>query len=467
MAARFVSVDHDTALLLPPDLRDWVPEGHMVHFIMEAVALLNLEAARVNTRGTGHAQYPPSLMLGLLLYCYVTGTFSSRRIERLTYDSVAVRYLCADHHPDHDSICKFRRENQALVESSFAQVLECAARAGVLQVGEVTLAADGTKILACASKHSAVSHGRALVQMQLLEEEVAELLAKAEAADSTPLQDGLTVPGEIRRRTDRIAKLKEAMRVMEERAAARHAEEQAAHAEKIHAREEKAQRSGKKPGGRPPAPPAAGPRPTDQYNFTDPDSRIMKAGTGRHFEQSYNAQAAVETESRLIVAQQLTAAPNDREQLRPTLEALSPVIQSVAAVLVDSGFYSAAAVTAIERTPQTRAALQHTRIYAPLQRQRHGCRVADLESREELPAPADGAPVPVVMAHRLATRGGRVLYARRKQTVEPVFGIIKAAMGFRQFLLRGLPKVRLEWTLVTLSYNLKRLFHMKAKLRTA
>ena len=191
MAARFKTIDHDTALLLPPDLRDWVPEDHMVHFIMDAVKLLDLGTARVNERGTGDAQYPPSMMTGLLIYCYATGTFSSRRIEGLTYDSVAVRYLCADTHPDHDSICKFRRENKDLVESSFNQVLECAARAKVLKVGGITLAEDGTKILANASKHSAVSYGHAVKQMQLLEEEVAQLLAKAEDADSTPLQDGL------------------------------------------------------------------------------------------------------------------------------------------------------------------------------------------------------------------------------------------------------------------------------------
>jgi transposase len=239
MAARFITVDHDTALLLPPDLRDWVPADHMVHFIMDAVSLLNLEKARVNERGTGDAQYPPSLMLGLLIYCYATGTFSSRRIERLTHESVAVRYLCADTHPDHDSICKFRRENKALLESSFHQVLECAARAKVLKVGDIVLAADGTKILASASKHSAVSHGHAVAQMKLLEEEVAQLLAKAEAADSTPLQDGLSVPQEVERRTARIAKIKEALTVIEERAKERHREEQAAYESKIKERAER------------------------------------------------------------------------------------------------------------------------------------------------------------------------------------------------------------------------------------
>jgi transposase len=189
-------IDHHTLRLLPPDLRDWVPDDHLVHFILEAVGLLDLRAARVNHRGTGSEQYPPGMMPGLLIYCYATGTFSSRRIERLTHENVAVRHLCADRHPDHDSICTLGRENRALLESSFEQVLEVAARVRVLRVGEVTLALDGTKILASASKHSAVSHGHALKQRVLLEEQIAELLARADAADSAPLEDGLTVPGE-------------------------------------------------------------------------------------------------------------------------------------------------------------------------------------------------------------------------------------------------------------------------------
>jgi len=466
MAARFVNVDHETALLLPPDLRDWVPEDHMVHFIMDAVKLLNLDQARVNERGTGDAQYPPSLMLGLLVYCYATGTFSSRRIERLTYDSVAVRYLCADTHPDHDSICKFRRENKELLQSSFHQVLECAARAKILKVGDIVLAEDGTKILANASRHSAVSYGHAMEQMKLLEEEVAQLLAKAEAADSTPLQDGLSVPAEVRRRTERLAKIKEALTVIEERARERRRQEQAEYESKVQERGDKEKATGKKSRGREPRPPKEGPEDKDQYNFTDPESRIMKAGGGGHFEQSCNARAAVEIESRLIVAQQVSDAPNDKEQLIPTLQTLSPVVESVAAVLVDSGFMSEAAVEKIERgSPQP--ALQNTLVYAAAGRQRHGRSVADLEQREDPPPPPEGSSMSAIMAHRMQTRAGKTLCAQRKQTVEPVFGIIKEAMGFRRFFLRGLSKVQLEWTLVTMSYNLKRLFHMGARLKAA
>jgi transposase len=214
MAAKFVSIDHDSPLLLPPDLRDWLPSDHMVHFVMDAVSALDLRSARVNVNGTGSAQYPPSMMLGLLIYSYSTGTFSSRRIETLTFENVAVRYLCADTHPDHDSICKFRRENKELLSSCFHQVLELAANAQVIKVGNITVAIDGTKILANASKHSAMSHGHLEKQMDLAEEQIAQLMAKAEDADSTPLEDGLSIPDEIKRREDRIVKLKEEKIVM-------------------------------------------------------------------------------------------------------------------------------------------------------------------------------------------------------------------------------------------------------------
>jgi transposase len=457
MAARFVNIDHATPMLLPPDLRDWVPAGHMVHFIMDAVAELDLSRARVNQRGTGDAQYPPSMMLGLLIYCYATGTFASRRIETLTHENVAVRFLCADTHPDHDSICKFRRENKELLADSFHGVLELAARLKVLRVGEITVAVDGTKILANASKHSAVSHGHAVEQMKLAGEQIAELLAKAEDADSTPLQDGLSVPEEIKRREARVARLKQAREVMEERAKERLAQEKAEHEAKLAARRAKEDATGRKAPGKEPAPPQEGPQDKDQYNFTDPESRIMK--TGGAFQQCYNAQAAVEVESMLVVGQHVTDAPNDKEQLRPALAAVSPVAGTVGKVLVDNGYYGEAAVLTIEDGGKGPA------VYAATGRQRHGRSVAELEKHDDPPAPPPGATVAEVMEHRLRTKDGKALYGLRKQTVEPVFGIIKEALGFRRFLLRGRDKVNLEWTLVTTAYNLKRLFAAGARLR--
>jgi transposase len=450
-------------MLLPPDLRSWLPDDHIVHFIMDAIDALRLDDAKVNTRGTGSAQYPPSMMLGLLIYSYATGTFSSRKIEGLTHDSVAVRFLCAQHHPDHDSICKFRRENGRLLESSFHQVLELAARTKVLKVGSLTLAIDGTKILANASKHSAVSHGHALGQMQLLSEEITQLLAKAEAADSTPLQDGLSIPAEIKRRQERIGKLKEAVVEIERRAAERTATEQAEHEALLKERAAKEAATGKKSRGRKPKPPEPGARASDQLNFTDPESRIMPIGAA--FEQSYNAQAAVDIESRLIVAHHVTQATNDKQQLEPTLAALSPIIESIEHVLVDSGYYSQAAIESVES--HIAGPLAKVEVLAATKRQRHGRSVTEMEQHEDPPAPPAGATIKEKMDHRLETQAGKARYAQRKQTVEPVFGIIKGALGFRMFSLRGLNKVSLEWTLMSLSYNLKRLFHMRAPLSAA
>jgi transposase len=459
MAAKFVSIDHDSPLLLPPDLRDWLPPGHMVHFIMDAVDALDLSEARVNERGTGSAQYPPSMMLGLLIYCYATGTFSSRRIETLSYENVAVRYLCADTHPDHDSICKFRRENKALLSSAFHQVLELAANARVLQVGDITVSVDGTKLLANASKHSAMSHAHLEEQMILAEEQIAELLAKAEDADSTPLQDGLSVPEEIKRREDRLAKLKQAKKVMEERAKARIEEEMAAHEEKLAQRRAREKATGKKARGKEPEAPKGGPRPKDQYNFTDPESRIMKDGGS--FEQCFNAQAAVEIETMLVVGGHVCNAPNDKQQLEPTVASVSPVVGNVSEVLADSGYYSEEAVTAVEDGGKG------STVYAAMKRHRHGRSVEQLEKHEDPPPPPPGASVSEVMAQRLETKAGKDLYGLRKQTVEPVFGIIKEALGFRRFLMRGLEKVDLEWTLVTTSYNLTRLFNLGMRVKGA
>lgn len=465
MPERFVNIDHDTPLLLPPDLRDWLPKDHLVHFIMDAVGQLDVSSAKVNVHGTGSAQYPPSMMMGLLVFCYATGSFSSRKIERLSYESVAVRYLCADTHPDHDSICTFRRVNKALFQGLFHQVLEMAACSQVLQVGDITLSLDGTKIFANASKHSAVSHGHIVEQLKLLEEQIGELIAKAEDADSAPLQDGLSIPAEIERREDRIAKLKAAKAVIEERAKERIAKEKAEHESKLAARAAQAAATGKKPRGRAPKAPSEEPAPGDQMNFTDPESRIMPMSGSKDFEQCYNAQAAVEVQSRLIVGATVVQAPNDKEQLVPGIAAVSPVISSIANVLADSGYHSEAAVKQVEQDAAGQPT--GTTVYAATKRIHHQRSVRDLEKREDPPPPPPGASATERMAQRTSTAAGRALYKLRQQTVEPVFGIIKSAMGFRQFSMRGLEKAQLEWTLVSASYNLKRLFNLKAQRKAA
>jgi transposase len=464
MATRFVVIDRDTPLLLPPNLREWVPDDHLVHFILDAIEVMDLRRVKVNTRGTGDEQYPPSMVLALLIYSYATGVFSSRRIERSTYDSVPVRVLSADTHPDHDTLCTFRRENQGLLSESFVKVLQLAQQLKVLQFGQLTVAADGTKVLANASKHNAVSYERAGELSAQLELEVQQLLAKAEQADATPLQDGLTIPEEITRRQERKAALAQARAEIEARAQARYAAQLAEYQEKMAERAAKKER-GEKVGAHTPQPPTPTPEPGDQYNFTDPESRIMKAGNGNHFEQSYNAQAAVELESRLIVGERVSQAPNDKQELVPTLAVIPTEVGSVAVALVDSGFFSEKAVRQVERAEP--GAPVGTLIYSAVEKTGHHRSVADLEVHSEPEAPAPEARLKEVMRHRLKTTAGKRLYKLRQQTVEPVFGIIKAVLGFRQFRLRGQAKVSLEWTLVCLAYNLKRLHRLGAGLKLA
>jgi transposase len=464
MAARFVTIDYDTPLMLPPNLRDWVPAGHLAHFVLDAVEEMDLRQVRVNERGTGSAQYPPRTVLALLLYCYATGIFSSRRIEQATYDSVPVRMICGDTHPDHDTICTFRRENRALLQETFVRVLELAQALKFLQVGQITVAVDGTKVLANASKHAAVSYEHAGKTMEQLEVEIQTLLAKADQADSTPLEDGLTIPQEIQRRQERKAKLAAARAEIEARAKARAAAELAAYQAKLAERAAQIDQ-GKKPRGPEPTAPSEQPKPSDQYNFSDPQSRIMKAGNGQHFEQSYNAQAAVEVDSRLIVGQRVSQAPNDKQELVPNVAAIGAPVASVAAVLTDSGFFSEAAVQQVEQSADGQPT--GTTVYAAVEKKDHHRSVSDLEKRPEPEAPAPGVRLVEVMKQRLKTTVGKAKYKLRQQTVEPVFGVIKSVLGFRQFLLRGVEKVGLEWQLVCLAYNLKRLHVMGAGLKLA
>jgi transposase len=456
MSARFVNLDRQTPMFLPCDLREWVPADHLVHFILDAVDQIPTGHFRVNHRGTGSEQYPPTMMLTLLIYCYATGRFGSRTIEAATHSDVAVRYLCANHHPDHDSICTFRRENQAAFQAAFVTVLQLAHHLRLTRVGTVSV--DGTKIQANASKHAAVSYQRAGELITQLELEVQELTARAEAADTREAKATLDIPAELQRREQRVVSLKQARQVIEARAKEMAAAQQAEHQAK--AAERQAQReAGKKPRGPEPQPPSEVPDPKAQYNFTDPESRIMKAGNGQHFEQAYNAQAVVD-EAMLIVGERVSDAPNDKQELVATVAAISPgVTLAVQTVLVDSGFYSAAAVHAVEQKSDGTAS--GLTVYAAVEKTSHHKTVADLLPQPEpAPLPKNATPKEK-MAHRLQTRTGKALYKLRKQTVEPVFGIIKEIMGFRRFRLRGREKASLEWLLVCVSYNLKRLFTLK------
>ena len=335
-------------------------------------------------------------------------------------------------------------------------MLETASEMGHLKkVGNVSL--DGTKVLANASKHSAVSYGHAGRSVAELELEVGELMQKAERADSAPLDDGLDIPAEIERRQKRLEALHKARAVIEERARERAAKERPEYERKVNARE--ARKAAGQRVGRVPKPPQEAPKPKDQYNFTDPESRIMKAGTGGHFEQTYNAQSVVDADgSMLILGAYVCDAPNDKEQLVPGVRSVEPTIRQVEAVLVDNGFYSEEAVAQIERPREDGCPAPV--VYAAMKRQSHHRTLEELAGRPEPEPLAEGAGIKERMEHRLATAAGRELYKLRKQTVEPVFGIIKEVMGFRRFSLRGKAKANLEWLLVSASYNVKRLHRM-------
>ena len=318
--SNFRQVDRQTGFLLPPSVDEWLPQRHLARFVVEVIDGLDLRELIGSYRGSGSASYHPAMLLGLLVYGYATGVFSSRKLERATYDSVAFRFIAANDHPDHDTIATFRRRFLPEIEGLFVKVLLLAREMGVLNLGTVAL--DGTKIHANASRHSALSYEHAGKLEAQLKAEVAVLLAKAEAADKADVPDGMSIPEELERREERLKKLAEARTKIEARASERLAREQAEYEAKIAAREAKAKARGKKPGGKPPVPPAAGPGPTDQINLTDEASRIMPVAGGG-FEQCYNAQAVVTADSLLVVAGDVVQAANDKQQLEPMLGKLA------------------------------------------------------------------------------------------------------------------------------------------------
>src|SRR5712664_2963555 len=348
--SNFRLIDRDTGFLMPPLVDDWLPEGHLARFVVEVVEGLDVRAMTGSYRGSGEASYHPRLLLGLIIYGYASGVFSSRKLERATYDSVAFRFIAANDHPDHDTIATFRRRFLNEIEALFVQVLLLAREMGVLKLGTVGL--DGTKIHANASRHSALSYEHAGNIETQLKAEVADLMAKAEAADQADIPDGFSIPEELSRREERLRKLSEARGKIEARAKERHAREQAEHEAKLAARKAKEESSGKKTGGKPPSPPAPGALPTDQINLTDEESRIMPVAGGG-FEQCYNAQAVVAAGSMLVVATDVVQAPNDKQQLAPMLDqvvALPDTLGEVETLLADNGYFSAANVTACTTT---------------------------------------------------------------------------------------------------------------------
>ena len=449
--SRFIAVDRDTAYLLPPSVDDWLPQDHLARFVVEVIEQLDLNDLVRQYAGRGSAAYHPAMLMVLLVYGYATGVHSSRKIERACHDSIAFRFIAANTQPDHDSIANFRRRFLSQVEALFVQVLVLAREMKCLKLGNIAL--DGTKIAANASKHKALSWEHANKIEAQLREEVQQLLKLAEDSDNRPVNDGLDVPAEIARRDKRLAGIAQAKTKIEQRARERHAVEQQVYEAKCDKRQ--GQRDeGKKPRGPDPKPPSSEPKASDQVNLTDEESRIMPTSRGG-FEQSYNAQAAVDTQTMLVVALHVSQAPNDKREVAPILakvEALPQVLGQVEVLLADTGYFSAANVTACEAhniVPMLAA-----------NRQSHHIPVLQ-RFAADAPAPQTDDSV-VKMAHRQATKAGRALYGLRKQTVEPVFGIIKRVMGWSQMSMRGLDNARGEWSLVTMAWNIKRLHVLRA-----
>ena len=454
MSIRFVNVDRDQRLLLPPDMREWVPDDDLVHFVVGAVEGMDIRSFKVNERGTGSAQYPPRMMLSLLIYCYANGIFSSRRIERATYRDIAVRYLTADTHPDHDTICTFRRENFSAVADCFVRVLELARELGLLKVGTVSV--DGTKIKANANISRSVRYDRAGELVEQLKLEVSELLERAEQTDRGDDVDGQSLPEEISRRERLREKLEEARARIEKRAKAQAEGERADYERKCKERE-KRKGSAK---GRYIKKPDPTPDPEVQDNLTDPDSRIMRRNKRSAYEQAYNAQAVVDADgSHLVLSARVSQCASDRNELAPDIEAIPESIGCPGTVLADNGYLDEEGVRRLEGDGAEPRMNVLVSVHAEAKQLR---RKHDFRPRpgEEKRPPEIRSEFVMEMKEKMEREESRETYKLRMQTSEPVFGTAKKWMGFTQFLLRGHEKVNGEWQLVMLAYNFKRLWRM-------
>lgn len=457
MSKTFRPYDPQQQLLFPPSLQDWVPEDHLARFIGDVVDSLDLAAvyASYDTKDPrGARPYHPAMLVKLLLYGYCTGVCSSRRIERATYDDVAFRFLSADQHPDHDSIAEFRKRHLVALSGLFLQVLQLCQKAGLVKLGHVAL--DGTKIKANASKHKAMSYDRMLKAEGQLKDEINQLLKEAQRTDDQEDakygkgKRGDELPGELARRESRLKKIQEAKAALEQEAREK-AEREAEEARKKNAEREKKRGTpeGKRMGNphKEPDPDKAVPEPKAQRNFTDPESRIMVDGATKGFVQAYNAQAAVDSACGIIVAADVTQQAPDNGQLVPMLSLVADNTGAMPEkVTADAGYFSEANVTA----PR----LVGIELFIP-PNQREG----STAQAGGLGRPKNGAAAS--MRAKLATDAGKAVYRMRKAIVEPIFGQTKEGRGFRRFWLRGIDKVRAEWSLICLGHNLLKLFRSR------
>ena len=448
---KFIEIDRTAAIELPSNMEGWLDTNSLARFVIEIVEQLDTGEIEGSYKGGGSAPYPPKMMLALLFYCYAKGIFASRQIEQATYELIPVLYITGGTHPDHDSINTFRRRFLEQLEPLFVQILSYACTLGIFKLGDISI--DGTKIQANASKHKAMSWEYANKLEVQLQAEVEALLHKSQTESGETFGD-IDIPQELQRRKERLEKIAQVKAEIEKRAQARSEEAQAEYEAKLKERAAKEKAQGRKLGGKKPKAPEAGPKAKDQVNFTDGDSRIMPV-SGGGFEQAYNAQAAVDMDTMLIVVNHVSQNPNDKQEVEPALTELNQLPENLGQVkraALDSGFFS--------QDNAQRLAENEIEPYIACGRQSHNL---TLEERlAAVPAPLENPDAFAAMKHRLKTEVGKQFYAQRKSTVEPVFGIIKEVMGFRRFLLRGLNAVTGEWNLVCIAFNLKRLCRLSA-----
>lgn len=432
-------------------IEDVVGSNHLARFVVDVISELDLSKIYAGYADKGGAPIAPEILLGLLFYGYATGLFSSRKIEKATYERIPFRFVAGGLHPDHSTIATFRKAFLGELQDLFVQILLLAQVAGIFQLGDISL--DGSKIHADASKSKAVSYKRLGKLEAKFQQEVKELFDLGEEADQNglTLPDGLIIEDEIKLRQQRLENLSVARAVLEARAQERYDLEMAEYEAKMREREERTRKTGKKTGGKKPKPPEPGPRDKDQYNFTDPESRIMKNSTDQGFDQHYNVQIAVDHDAFLIVAPSISNHPNDKKEAEPTLDAISPKLGKPASAALDNGYFSETTISALEK--------RSVEPYIATGREAHHKSWRTFFKELSAPPPEDASPT-IKMAYKLQTEIGQAIYRLRKCTVEPVFGIIKEIMGFRQFSLRGLEAVRGEWFLVCLAFNLKRMHTM-------
>ncbi len=445
--AKFICADRNQQTLMPYDIEDWLPQSHLARFIVEIVSMLDFKHIYSQYKGVGSAAYDPRMLLSLLFYGYSTGVFSSRKIEQSTYDSVAFRFIAGNHHPDHDTISSFRKRFLPEIKGWFKEILLIGKEMKLVRMGNIYI--DGTKVQANASKHKAMSYDYMNRLEKQLETEIDKLLNLAAAKDDQEKELDLDIPKEIERRQDRLKKIQKAKEVIELRAKERYEKEKQVYDAKVEKRKQEEEKTGKKPRGRKPKAPDSSPGPSDQYNFTDPESKIMKTSSG--FNQCYNGQGVV-NDDMVIVGAYSNAQVNDKQEFVPAINAVPKELGKISTAVADTGYFSESNITNCKKTginPIISTA-----------REKHNTYLEDKFNSDNV-INHDNTPVGK-MNQTLKSKEGKEIYKKRKQTVEPVFGIIKEILGFRRFSLRGEFETDCEWSLVCIGYNLKRFFKLSA-----